>query len=84
MIGIGFKFLLGGEGREGGIGQISEGGNRLFDWAVIKGLPLMNSCFQKSKSWLVTFRSDELVLDYILVDNRYRSSVNYVKVISGE
>ena len=50
MIGIGFKFLLGGEGREGGIGQINEGGNRLFDWAVMKGLPLMNSCFQKSKS----------------------------------
>ena len=50
MIGIGFKFLLGGEGREGGIGQINEGGNRLLDWAVRKGLPLMNSCFQKSES----------------------------------
>ena len=24
------------------------------------------------------------MLDYILVDKRYRSSVNYVKVVSGE
>ena len=29
---------------------------RLSDWAVGKGLRLMNTCFQKSKRWLITFR----------------------------
>ena len=31
-----------------GIGQINDGGTRLLDWAIGKGLPLMNTCFQKS------------------------------------
>ena len=42
-----------------GIGQINDGGIRLLDWAVGKGLRLMNICFQKRKSRLVTFRSGE-------------------------
>ena len=33
-----------------GIGQINDGGIRLLDWAVGKGLCLMNTCFQKRKS----------------------------------
>ena len=33
-----------------GIGQINDGGIRSFNWAVGKGLHLMNTCFQKSKS----------------------------------
>ena len=69
-----------------GIGQINNGGIRLLDWAVIKGLRLMNTYFQKRKSWLVTFRSaeTETMIDYILVNNKYRSSVKDVKVIPGE
>ena len=39
-----------------GVGQINEGGIRLLDWAVGKGLHLMNTCFQKRKSLLITFR----------------------------
>ena len=35
-----------------GIGQINDGGIKLLDWAVDKGLHLMNSCFQKRKSQL--------------------------------
>ena len=30
-----------------GIQQINDGGIRLLDWAVGKGLCLMNTCFQK-------------------------------------
>ena len=69
-----------------GIWQINDGGIRLLDWAVGKGLRLMNTCFQKRKRRLVTFRSGEteIMIDYILVDNKYRSSVKDVKVIPGE
>ena len=51
-----------------------------------KGLHLMNTCFQKRKSLLITFRSGETetMIDYILVNNKYRSSVKDVKVIPGE
>ena len=46
----------------------------------------MNTCFQKRKSRLITFRSreTETMIDYILINNKYRSSVNDVKVIPGE
>ena len=69
-----------------GIGQINDGEIRLLDWAVGKGLRLMNTCFQKRKSRLVTFRSGETetMTDYILVNSKYRSSVKDVKVIPGE
>ena len=69
-----------------GIGQINDRGTRLLDWVVGKGLHLMNTCFQKRKSRLVTFRSgeNETMIDYILVNNKYRSSVKDVKVIPGE
>ena len=57
-----------------------------MDWAVGKGLYLMNTYFQKRKNELITFRSGETetMIDYILVKNKYRSSVKDVKVISGE
>ena len=68
------------------IGQINDGEIRLLDWAVGKGLRLMNICFQKRKSRLITFRSGETetMIDYFLVNNTYRSSVKDVKVIPGE
>ena len=79
---------MGGFGEVNGgfrIGQISDGGIRLLDWAVGKGLHLMNTCFQKRKR-LITFRSGgtETMIDYILVNNKYRSSFKDVKVIPGE
>ena len=45
-----------------------------------------HTCFQKRKSRLVTFRSGETetMIDYILVNKKYRSSVKDVKVIAGE
>ena len=46
-----------------GVGQINDGGIRLLDWAIGKGLHLMNTCFQKKKSWLMTFRSGETETD---------------------
>ena len=69
-----------------GIGQINDGGIRLLDWAVGKGLRSMNTCLQKKKSRLITFRSGETVkmIDYILVNNKYRCSVKDVKVIPSE
>ena len=69
-----------------GIGQINDGGIRLLDWAVGKGLCLMNASFQKRKSWLIIFGSceTETMIDYILVNNKYRSSVKAVKAIPGE
>ena len=42
-----------------GIGQINDGRIRLLVWAVGKGLRLLNTCFQKRKSRLITFRLTE-------------------------
>ena len=69
-----------------GIGQINNRGIRLLDCAVGKGLRLMNTCFQKRKSRLTNFRSGETetMIEYILVNHKYRSSVKGLKVIPGE
>ena len=69
-----------------GIGQINDGGFRLLDWAVGNRPRLMNTCFQKRESRLITFRSceTETMIDYILVNNKCKSSVKDVKVIPGE
>ena len=66
-----------------GVGQINDGGIRLLDWTVGKGLRLMNTCFQKWKNQLMTFRLGETgaMIEYNLVNNKHRSSV---KVIPGE
>ena len=68
------------------IGQINDRRVRLPDWAVGKGLQLVNTCFQKRKSWLITFSSGETetMIDYILANSKYRSSVKDVKVIPSE
>ena len=57
-----------------------------MDWAIGKGLHFVNTCFQKRTSRLITFRLRETktMIDYILGNNKYRSSVNDVKVIPGE
>ena len=57
-----------------------------MDWVVGKALHLINTCFQKKKSWLIKFRSSETetMIDYILVNNKCRNSVKDVKVIPGE
>ena len=54
-----------------GIGQINDRRIRLLDWVVVKGLRSMNTCFQKRKSSLITFRlaETETIIDYILVNN---------------
>ena len=69
-----------------GLGKLNDGGIRLLDWAVGKGLRFMNTCFQKRKSRLITFRSGETetMIDYILVNNKYRRSVKDVKVIPDD
>ena len=54
---------MGGSGEvQGGFGngQTNDGGIRLLHWAVGKGLLLMNTCFQKRKSQLITFRSGNI------------------------
>ena len=63
---------MGGDFGDFGIGQINDGGIRLLDWAVGKGLCLMNTCLQNRKSQLITFRLGEIktMIDYILVNNR--------------
>ena len=57
-----------------------------MDWVVVKELGFLNTCFQKKKRWLITFRSSETetMIDNILVNNKYRSSVKDVKVIPSE
>ena len=69
-----------------GIGQINDEGIRLLDWAVRKGMCLMNTCFQKRKSRLIKLRlgETETMINYILVNNKYRSSVKDVEVILCE
>ena len=56
------------------VGQVNDGEVRQMDWRVSKGFYLMNTCFNKGKSWLITFQlSDiEMEIDYIFVNNRYR------------
>ena len=46
----------------------------------------MNTCFQKRKSRLTAFGSGdtETMIDHILVNKKYKSSVKDVKVIPGE
>ena len=80
---------MGGSGEVHGgfvVGQINDGGIILLDWAVGKALHLMNTCFQKRKHRLITFRSGETetMIDYILVNNKYGSSVKDVKLILGK
>ena len=72
--------------RDFGIGQTNYAGIRLLDWADGKGLCLINTCFQKRKSQFITFRSgeSETMINYILVKNKYRSTVKDVKVIPPE
>ena len=57
-----------------------------MDWKVGKRLPLVNTCFQERKNRLTTFRSGatETMMDYILVNSKYRISDKDVKVIPGE
>ena len=55
-----------------------------MDSAVGKGLHLMNTCFQKRKSRLIPLGETITMIDYILANNKYRSSVKDVKVIPGE
>ena len=48
-----------------------------MDWAVGKEFHFINNYFDKRKSQLITFSlSDvEMVIDYILVNNRHRSRI---------
>ena len=69
-----------------GIGQINDAGIKLLDWVVVKELGFMNTCFQKKKSRLTTFKlgQTETMIDYIFVNNKYRSDVKDRKVIPSE
>ena len=69
-----------------GIEKINDGVIKLLDWAVGKGLHLMNTCLQKRKSQFFIFRSGETetIIDYIFVNKKYKSSVKYVKKKTGE
>ena len=58
-----------------GIGQINDGGIRLLNWTVGKGLRLMNSCFQKRKRRLITI---------ILGETKTMIGAKDMKVISCE
>ena len=58
-----------------GIWQINDGGIRLLNWTVGKGLRLMNSCFQKRKRRLITI---------ILGETKTMIGAKDMKVISCE
>lgn len=51
-----------------------------MDWTVGRGLRMMNICLEKWKSRLLIFRQCtlEMVIDYILVNSRYRCRVKDV------
>lgn len=57
-----------------------------MDWAVGKEFHFINNYFDKRKSQLITFSlSDvEMVIDYILVNNRHRSRLEDINVIPGK
>ena len=76
----GFGEVHGGSG----IGQVNDGGVRLMDWAVDIELRLVNICMEKCKSGLLIFQQSalEMLIDFILVNNRYRCRVK--DVIPGE
>lgn len=58
----------------------------MMDWAVGKEFHFINNYFDKRKSQLITFSlSDvEMVIDYILVNNRHRSRLKDINVIPGK
>ena len=58
-----------------GIWQINDGGIRLLNWTVGKGLRLTNSCFQKRKRRLITI---------ILGETKTMIGAKDMKVISCE
>lgn len=57
-----------------------------MDWAVGKEFHFINNYFDKRKSQLIKFSlSDvEMVIDYILVNNRHRSRLKDINVIPGK
>ena len=57
-----------------------------MDWAVGKEFHFINNYFDKRKSQLITFSlSDvEMVINYILVNNRHRSRLKDINVIPGK
>ena len=71
LVGVDFNGHVGSG--MGGSGEVHGG---LLDWAVGKGLHLMNTCFQK-KSQLITFKlgETETMIIYILVNNKYIGNV---------
>ena len=54
------------------IGLINDGEIRLLDWTAGKALGWMNTCVQKRKNWLITFRlgETETMIDCIFLNNK--------------
>ena len=70
-----------------GLGERNDRRERLVDWCREKGLPLMNTWFELHPPYRYTWISPgdraRNQIDYILLNERYRSAVSKVKTYLG-
>ena len=77
-----FKGIHGGKG----FGTRNEDGEKILESAESLGLVLVNTCFEKKKEHLITYKSggNETQIDYIMVRKEDFKKVKNCKVIPGE
>lgn len=70
-----------------GHGEINDNGLRMLNFATINNLQIGNSHFQHPRKHQLTWRNptgnDSAVLDYILINSRFRSSLKDVRAMRG-
>ncbi|VDP32931.1 unnamed protein product [Heligmosomoides polygyrus] len=70
-----------------GIGEENDNGVRLLTFAAANGLVIGNSIFQHKQKHQLTWRApngnESVLLDYVLVNRRFRTSIRDVRVKGG-
>ena len=70
-----------------GHGKINDNGQRLLSFASVNNLVIGNSLFQHPKKHRLTWRNpsgkDSAMLDYVLINKRFRSTLNDVRAMRG-
>ncbi|KAK6019351.1 endonuclease/exonuclease/phosphatase family protein [Ostertagia ostertagi] len=70
-----------------GVGEMNNNGLRLLSFATFNDLVIGNSLYQHARKHQLTWRNpsghDSAVLDYVLINSRYRSSLKDVRAMRG-
>jgi len=70
-----------------GLGEINERGEKLIEWCEEKNLVVTNTWFKvhprRRYTWISPGDRTRNQIDYILINNRYRSSISKVKTYPG-